>query len=136
FELRVQIINGTTPRDTKSTATTQRAKQTRSQMLHDFRNKTGFHVLILSPFVAGIGLTLTEANHVIHYGRWWNPAVESQATDRVYRIGQERPVFVHLPILRDSTNRLNKSFDESLHEMILDKQHQAREFLMPLPEED
>jgi len=86
--------------------------------------------------VASIGLTITEANHVIHYGRWWNPAVEAQATDRVYRIGQERPVFVHLPILRDSTKRLKKSFDENLHELILEKQHQAREFLTPLPEED
>jgi hypothetical protein len=47
-------------------------------------------VLILSPFVAGIGLTIVEANHVVHYGRWWNPAVESQATDRAYRIGQTK----------------------------------------------
>ncbi len=54
----------------------------------------------------------------------------------MYRIGQEKPVFVHLPILRDCKSRLRKSFDESLHEMILEKQNQAREFLTPLPEED
>jgi hypothetical protein len=44
-------------------------------------NKWRFDVLILSPFVAGVGLTIVEANHVIHYGRWWNPAVEAQATE-------------------------------------------------------
>jgi len=136
FELRVQIINGTTPRDSKSTATTQRAKQTRSQMLHDFRNKPGFHVLILSPFVAGIGLTLTEANHVIHYGRWWNPAVESQATDRVYRIGQTKHVTVYLPILRDPHRRIDASFDECLDTMLEKKAVLARDFLQPMAAED
>ena len=43
----------------------------------------------------GTGLNLTAANHVIHYDRWWNPAVENQATDRAYRIGQKRFVHVH-----------------------------------------
>ena len=47
-----------------------------------FRIHPGFAVLVLSPVVAGLGLTLVEANHVIHYGRWWNPALEAQATDR------------------------------------------------------
>jgi len=135
--ITVDIINGVREKTgPQGSSATQSSKQNRESKLRKFRESRGFNVIILSPFVASIGLTITEANHVIHYGRWWNPAVEAQATDRVYRIGQERPVFVHLPILRDSTNRLNKSFDESLHEMILDKQHQAREFLMPLPEED
>ena len=43
----------------------------------------------------GVGLNLTRANHVLHYDRWWNPAVENQATDRVFRIGQHRNVQVH-----------------------------------------
>jgi non-specific serine/threonine protein kinase len=43
----------------------------------------------------GTGLTLTAANHVIHFDRWWNPAVENQATDRAFRIGQKRNVLVH-----------------------------------------
>ncbi len=43
----------------------------------------------------GVGLNLTEANHVIHFDRWWNPAVENQATDRVFRIGQKKNVIVH-----------------------------------------
>lgn len=57
----------------------------------------GFDVMILSPKAGGVGLTLTAANHVIHVSRWWNPAVEDQATDRVFRIGQTRDVHVYLP---------------------------------------
>ncbi len=52
-------------------------------------------VFLLSLKAAGTGLNLTRADHVIHYDRWWNPAVEDQATDRAYRIGQTRPVQVH-----------------------------------------
>jgi hypothetical protein len=59
---------------------------------------TGFAMLVLSPKAAGMGLTITAANHVIHLSRWWNPAVEDQCNDRVYRIGQTRPVSVHVPI--------------------------------------
>ncbi|MET1060102.1 MAG: C-terminal helicase domain-containing protein, partial [Nocardioides sp.] len=52
-------------------------------------------VFLLSLKAGGTGLNLTAADHVIHYDRWWNPAVEEQATDRAYRIGQTRPVQVH-----------------------------------------
>jgi SNF2 family DNA or RNA helicase len=52
-------------------------------------------VFLLSLKAAGTGLNLTRAGHVIHYDRWWNPAVEDQATDRAYRIGQTQPVQVH-----------------------------------------
>ncbi|HET6287220.1 MAG TPA: C-terminal helicase domain-containing protein, partial [Amycolatopsis sp.] len=52
-------------------------------------------VFLLSLKAGGVGLNLTKATHVIHYDRWWNPAVEDQATDRAYRIGQDRPVQVH-----------------------------------------
>ncbi len=52
-------------------------------------------VFILSLKAGGTGLNLTRATHVVHYDRWWNPAVEDQATDRAYRIGQDRPVQVH-----------------------------------------
>ncbi|MFJ2722495.1 DEAD/DEAH box helicase [Streptomyces sp. NPDC087437] len=54
-----------------------------------------FPVFLLSLKAAGTGLNLTRATHVIHYDRWWNPAVEDQATDRAYRIGQDRPVQIH-----------------------------------------
>ena len=53
-------------------------------------------VFILSLKAGGFGLNLTKATHVIHYDRWWNPAVESQATDRAHRLGQTKTVFVHL----------------------------------------
>ena len=76
-----------------------------------------------------------EANHVVHYGRWWNPAIESQATDRAYRIGQTRPVSVYLPILRDPAGRVNPSFDERLHVLMQGKQRLADDFLRPLPPE-
>jgi SNF2 family DNA or RNA helicase len=52
-------------------------------------------VLLLSLKAGGVGLNLTRATHVVHYDRWWNPAVEDQASDRAYRIGQDRPVQIH-----------------------------------------
>jgi SNF2 family DNA or RNA helicase len=52
-------------------------------------------VFLLSLKAGGVGLNLTRATHVVHYDRWWNPAVEDQATDRAHRIGQDRPVQVH-----------------------------------------
>ncbi|MEG2246666.1 MAG: DEAD/DEAH box helicase [Romboutsia sp.] len=76
----------------------------RTNIINDFRKVSGFSVIILSPEVAGFGITLTEANHVIHYSRLWNPAKEDQATDRAYRIGQDKDVTVHYPII---------SFEES-----------------------
>ena len=57
-------------------------------------------VFLLSLKAGGTGLNLTRADHVIHVDRWWNPAVEDQATDRAYRIGQTRPVQVHRMITR------------------------------------
>ena len=92
--------------------------------------------MILSPFVAGIGLTITEANHVIHYGRWWNPAVESQATDRAYRIGQNKDVVVYLPILTDPTGRISLTFEERLDALMERKYSLARDFLRPISPED
>ena len=57
-------------------------------------------VFLLSLKAGGTGLNLTRADHVVHVDRWWNPAVEEQATDRAYRIGQTRPVQVHRMIMR------------------------------------
>jgi len=137
FDLNVQIINGSPSQQqgVKSSATTGRSKQARKQILDNFRSKPGFNVIVLSPFVAGIGLTITEANHVIHYGRWWNPAVEAQATDRVYRIGQDRDVHVYLPTLKDPTARVSTSFDERLHQLLAQKSYLASEFLRPVSNE-
>lgn len=55
----------------------------------------GVPIFILSLKAGGSGLNLTAANHVFHFDRWWNPAVENQATDRAFRIGQKKNVFVH-----------------------------------------
>ena len=66
----------------------------REQMVATFQSGA-VPVFLLSVKAGGVGLNLTRANHVIHFDRWWNPAVEDQATDRAYRIGQDRPVQVH-----------------------------------------
>lgn len=66
----------------------------REEMVASFQNGE-VPVFLLSLKAAGTGLNLTRATHVVHYDRWWNPAVEDQATDRAYRIGQDRPVQVH-----------------------------------------
>ncbi|MFF3719725.1 DEAD/DEAH box helicase [Streptomyces prasinus] len=66
----------------------------REAMVRRFQ-EGGVPVFLLSLKAAGTGLNLTRAEHVVHYDRWWNPAVEAQATDRAYRIGQTRPVQVH-----------------------------------------
>jgi hypothetical protein len=107
----------------------------RREILQRFRASLGFDVIILSPFVAGVGLTLTEANHVIHYGRWWNPAVENQATDRAYRIGQTRPVHVYSLIGVDSTGAIPKTLDQAVDELLRERRELARDFLMPPSEE-
>jgi len=71
-------------------------KQQREEMIDRFQNDPqGPRVFILSLKAGGTGLNLTRANHVFHFDRWWNPAVENQATDRVFRIGQTRNVQVH-----------------------------------------
>ncbi len=73
---------------------TSRAK--RDRMIETFQNEaTPPAVFILSLKAGGVGITLTRANHVFHFDRWWNPAVENQATDRAFRIGQLKNVFVH-----------------------------------------
>ena len=73
---------------------TARAK--REDMISAFQDpESDPSVFILSLRAGGVGLTLTKANHVFHFDRWWNPAVENQATDRAFRIGQTKNVFVH-----------------------------------------
>ncbi|MCP4962194.1 MAG: DEAD/DEAH box helicase [Actinomycetia bacterium] len=67
----------------------------RDEMIDRFSDSDGPPLMLLSLKAGGTGLNLTAANHVIHYDRWWNPAVEDQATDRAYRIGQTRTVQVH-----------------------------------------
>ena len=71
-------------------------RKRRENMISEFQNpETEPSVFILSLKAGGVGITLTKANHVFHFDRWWNPAVENQATDRAFRIGQKKNVFVH-----------------------------------------
>ena len=102
--------------------------------IEEFSAEPGFAVLVLSPLAAGTGLTITAANHVIHYGRWWNPAKEDQATDRAYRIGQTRPVRVHYPVLHHP-GKADVGFDVKLHELVEGKRGMARDFLAPQADE-
>ena len=74
----------------------------------------GPHLFVLSLKAGGTGLTLTNANHVFHFDRWWNPAVENQATDRAFRIGQRRDVQVHKFLCAGT-------FEEALDDLIARK---------------
>jgi SNF2 family DNA or RNA helicase len=71
-------------------------KKQRDRMIDRFQNEAdGPRIFMLSLKAGGTGLNLTRANHVFHFDRWWNPAVENQATDRAFRIGQKKNVQVH-----------------------------------------
>ena len=72
----------------------------RKKIIARFQSKRYIPFLVLSLKAGGVGLNLTRANHVIHFDRWWNPAVENQATDRAFRIGQQKKVMVHKFITR------------------------------------
>ena len=88
----------------------------RSQMVDAFQTDPEVRVMILSLKAAGTGLNLTAASAVIHYDLWWNPAVESQATDRAYRIGQKKDVevyrFVTAGTFEEKINKMLKSKKE------------------------
>ncbi|WP_241235203.1 helicase-related protein, partial [Pseudomonas aeruginosa] len=88
------------------------------QQIAEFEAKSGFNILIMSPVAAGVGLTVIGANHVVHLERHWNPAKEAQASDRVYRIGQTKPVFIHLPAV---THPQFDSFDVHLDRLLRGK---------------
>ena len=83
----------------------------RTGVLADFEHGDGPSVLVLSIKAGGRGLNLPAANHVFHFDRWWNPAVEQQATDRVHRLGQRKHVFVHSLIC---TGTLEERIDQLL----------------------
>ena len=90
----------------------------RQEMIDRFQNNHNDRIFILSLKAAGTGLNLTAATHVIHYDLWWNPAVEAQATDRAYRIGQHKNVQVHRFITQNT-------FEERIDAMIQEKKHLA-----------
>lgn len=105
----------------------------RQAIVDAFQNALpGFDVLILSPKAGGVGLTITAANHVIHLSRWWNPAVEDQSTDRVYRLGQQKAVRVYYPLaVHPSPHIREHSFDLKLDALLRSKRALAGRMLLP-----
>jgi SNF2 family DNA or RNA helicase len=101
FGLRPFIINGDS--------------QGRQSYIDRFSAAPGFDVIILSTLAAGAGLNVTAANHVFHFTRAWNPSKEAQATDRAFRIGQERDVFVYCPtVVADDFTTFEVRLDQLL----------------------
>lgn len=90
----------------------------REELINRFQNEDDAKVMILSLKAGGTGLNLTSATNVIHYDLWWNPAVEDQATDRTYRIGQDKNVMVHRMITLGT-------FEEKIDEMLKAKKELA-----------
>src|SRR5688572_24061287 len=91
------------------------ARTARDRMVDAFQDESGPPLLIVSLKAGGTGLNLTAASQVIHYDRWWNPAVEDQATDRAWRLGQKRTVLVHKLVCEGTV-------EERIDKLISDKQ--------------
>lgn len=117
YGMSVPVIDG----DTKN----------RQAVVQAFNSSPGFGIILLSPKAAGVGLTITSANHVIHYTRWWNPAVENQATDRAYRIGQQKDVYVYQIITTDKDNFPQGTVEELMHQLLEDKRELAENVIVP-----
>lgn len=125
YGIITKIINGDTPSIVRRNMPN---KQSRQSSIDEFQAVDGFNVIIMSPVAAGMGLNVTAANHVIHYSRHWNPAKENQATDRAYRIGQTKDVFVYYPMAVKSDI---KSFDETLDDLLSRKTSLATSTIFP-----
>jgi hypothetical protein len=100
----------------------------RKGLVDEFQGEAYVPFMVLSLRAGGVGLNLTKANHVIHFDRWWNPAVENQATDRAFRIGQQKNVVVHKFITKGS-------IEEKIDRMLEDKQRLSEEIIAGTGEE-
>ena len=100
FHAEGYIIHGGTP------------VKRRAEIVEAFQGERYVPFVVLSVKAAGTGLNLTRANHVIHFDRWWNPAVENQATDRAFRIGQTKDVMVHKLV---SQGTIEEKIDQMIH---------------------
>ena len=94
------------------------ARGARDRMIEEFQQREGAGALVLSLKAGGTGLNLTAASHVVLYDRWWNPAVEDQARDRAWRIGQTRTVISHRLVCPGTV-------DERVEEVVAGKRHIA-----------
>lgn len=125
YKVFCSIINGETPNYSNEIDDIA----SRQHAINKFQAKEGFNVIIMSPIAAGVGLNVTAANHVIHYSRHWNPAKEMQATDRVYRIGQEKEVYIYYPMsVADNFD----TFDVVLDNLLIRKRNLATKVLFPI----
>jgi SNF2 family DNA or RNA helicase len=124
FGFEADIING----DTSASASSAISRQKR---IKAFQANPGFGVIILSPLAVGFGVNIQAANHVVHYTRTWNPAKEDQASDRAWRIGQTKDVFVYYPVVAadDFT-----TFDVKLDQLLERKRSLAGDMLNGCPD--
>ncbi len=103
FERKGLIIHGSVP------------VARRKKIIDAFQQENYVPFMVLSLKAGGVGLNLTEANHVVHFDRWWNPAVENQATDRAFRIGQKKKVVVHKFVTRGTIEeRIDRLIEEKV----------------------
>lgn len=125
FGLQVSTVNGDT------SANSSKSGITRQRLIDQFQQKAGFNVIILSTTAVGFGVNVQKANHVIHYTRCWNPAKEDQATDRAYRIGQEKEVIVYYPSIYSEQF---DTFEIKLDRLLNAKRQLAGDMLNGTPE--
>ena len=111
FGIMPSIVNGDTTVNAAHSAS-------RQAIINRFQASEGFNAIVLSTTAVGFGVNIQSANHVIHFTRPWNPAKEDQATDRAYRIGQTKEVFVYCPTIAGSGF---ESFDQRLDKLLSEK---------------
>lgn len=119
FDISPTIING-------DTSTSSDSLNSRQRLINRFQAMSGFNVIILSTVAVGFGVNVQGANHVIHFTRCWNPAKEDQATDRAYRIGQTKDVFVYYPTIRDADIQ---TFEATLDDLLDQRRSLASDML-------
>ena len=105
-----------------SSCMARRRSKKRKDLVRRFQEDDDVPFFVLSLKAGGAGLNLTAASHVIHFDRWWNPAVENQATDRAFRIGQTKNVLVHKFVCRGTV-------EEKIDQLIESKKQLAGDFL-------
>lgn len=123
FGLKVTTVNGDSNTDS-------RVGLTRQGIIDKFQEVNGFNVIILSTVAVavGFGVNIQKANHVVHYTHSWNPAKEDQATDRAYRIGQDKEVFVYYPSIAADDF---ETFEIKLDKLLSSKRSLADDMLKP-----
>jgi SNF2 family DNA or RNA helicase len=114
------IVNGSTK------AGCEGGDRSRQALIDAFQARPGFGVIVLSTTAVGFGVNIQAANHVVHFTRAWNPAKEDQATDRAYRIGQAKTVYVYYPTV---TAEDFQTFEARLDDLLARKRELASDML-------